>query len=213
MLWHKDTAPGGWHVLDGRELPIADHTALYNVITVNGTVFPYGDNTNGSGASGSTHFRLPDMTDLFVVGASSANVVGSTTGSNTHGHTFNASLPQINSSTSNHAHSYSPGNLANTGANHAHGVTVNFAENNAATNVKRAATGNTGAAFVAHNHSASANTNETGDHGHSITGGTGATNETGHAHTISFSFGSYSPSAIDSTPAHQRVYYIVFSGA
>lgn len=216
MLWHKDSPPGGWHLLDGTELAIADHTSLYNLITVNGTVFPYGANTNGSGGAGSTHFRLPDLTDLFVVGANSSGNVGTNVGSDTHTHTFSiASALNTSSANSSHSHNYSPGNLANTGVNHTHYVDVSFSpnESNAGTNVRRAATGNTGAAFQLHGHNAAANTNAAGDHAHSIVGGNGFTTENAHSHAISVSFGSYTPTAVSHIPLHQRVYFVVFSGA
>ena len=37
-------------------------------MTTSGTTFPFGANTNGSGAAGSTHFRLPDLRGEFVRG-------------------------------------------------------------------------------------------------------------------------------------------------
>ena len=72
--------PTGWEVCNGAELLISTYTALYNVLTNNGTVFPFGANTNGSGGAGSTHFRMPNMVDKFVAGAGSAYSVGATGG-------------------------------------------------------------------------------------------------------------------------------------
>ena len=72
--------PTGWAVCNGAELLIATYTTLYNVLTNSGTVFPFGANTNGSGGAGSTHFRMPNMTDKFVAGAGSAYSVGATGG-------------------------------------------------------------------------------------------------------------------------------------
>lgn len=56
----KAAAQTGWYFIEGQQILISGDTALYNEITNNGTVFPYGANTNGAGAAGSTHFRLPD---------------------------------------------------------------------------------------------------------------------------------------------------------
>lgn len=56
----KTIAPTGWYWMEGQEILISTDTALYNELTNNATTFPYGANTNGSGAAGSTHFRLPN---------------------------------------------------------------------------------------------------------------------------------------------------------
>lgn len=57
----KTSASSGFYFSEGQQILISGDTSLYNELTNNGTVFPYGTNTNGSGAAGSTHFRLPDM--------------------------------------------------------------------------------------------------------------------------------------------------------
>ena len=72
--------PSGWAICNGAQLSIATYTTLYNVLTNNGTTFPYGGNTNGSGSPGSTHFLLPNMVDRFPVGSGSGYVVGATGG-------------------------------------------------------------------------------------------------------------------------------------
>lgn len=56
----KTAAPSGFYWMEGQQILISGDTALYNELTNNGTVFPYGTNTNGAGAAGSTHFRLPN---------------------------------------------------------------------------------------------------------------------------------------------------------
>lgn len=55
-MWVTNTAPSGWLVCDGSEKAVADYSALASVIGTN-----YGSLTNGSGGSGTTHFRLPDL--------------------------------------------------------------------------------------------------------------------------------------------------------
>ena len=62
------TAPTGYLKANGAEALITAYTTLYNVLTTSGTTFPFGANTNGSGAAGSTHFRLPDLRGEFVRG-------------------------------------------------------------------------------------------------------------------------------------------------
>ena len=67
IIYHStSTAPTGYLKANGAELPITVYTTLYNVVTTNGTVFPFGANTNGSGGAGSTHFRLPDLRGQFI---------------------------------------------------------------------------------------------------------------------------------------------------
>lgn len=82
------TAPTGWLLCDGSEVAIASNTALYNVLTTNGTVFPYGANTNGSGGAGTTHFRVPDLKGRIPVGRDAGqtefDALGETGGAKTH---------------------------------------------------------------------------------------------------------------------------------
>jgi microcystin-dependent protein len=217
MLWHNDSPPDRWLPCDGREVAIANYTGLYNLITLDGSVFPYGTNTNGSGGAGSTHFRLPDMTDRFALNAVvSTNSASNVANAENHSHNFSLGNQYATSNYQGHQHTYSPGNLAaaDSASGHSHSVNINFDSNdhNAYTNVKRAATGNTTAAFQAHGHNASATPNAANvGHGHSITGGTGYTNTDNHAHGVTATIGNYSPVG-SSTPAHQRIYFIVFAG-
>ncbi len=71
--------PTGWLLCDGSQKTIAGtYQSLYNAITNSGNVFPYGGNTNGSGGTGSTHFRLPDLNGRLIVGkaATATRLVG-----------------------------------------------------------------------------------------------------------------------------------------
>lgn len=80
IMWSGTEIPTGWALCNGAQLSIATYTTLYNILTNNGTTFPYGGNTNGSGSPGSTHFLLPNMVDRFPVGSGSGYVVGATGG-------------------------------------------------------------------------------------------------------------------------------------
>jgi microcystin-dependent protein len=80
--------PTGYLWCEGGEFLISTYQNLYNALTTNGTVFPYGANTNGSGGSGSTHFRLPNLKGRIPVGKDTAqtefDVLGETGGAKTH---------------------------------------------------------------------------------------------------------------------------------
>jgi microcystin-dependent protein len=80
-------APTGWLFCDGQEVLITTYENLYNSLTSNGTVFPYGANTNGSGSAGSTHFRIPNLKGKVPVGRDSSqtefDVLGESGGSKT----------------------------------------------------------------------------------------------------------------------------------
>jgi microcystin-dependent protein len=82
------SAPTGWLFCRGQEVLISSSTELYNTLTANGTVFPYGANTNGSGSAGSTHFRVPNLQGRIPVGQDTAqtefDVLGEVGGAKTH---------------------------------------------------------------------------------------------------------------------------------
>ncbi len=98
--------PTGWAICNGAELLISSYTALYNVLTNNGSSFPFGANTNGSGAPGSTHFRLPNMVDRFVAGAGNDYSVGNTGGAATVGLTT-AQMPSHSHGVTDNGHFHS----------------------------------------------------------------------------------------------------------
>lgn len=95
-------APTGWLFCQGQQVLISAYQSLYNAMTVNGTVFSYGANTNGSGGAGTTHFRLPDLQGRVPVGKNGGTfaTLGSVGGDETvalqtthvpsHTHTFSA---------------------------------------------------------------------------------------------------------------------------
>ena len=55
-MWVTGTAPSGWLLCQGQEVSVSTYSALSSVIGTN-----YGALTNGSGGSGTSHFRLPDL--------------------------------------------------------------------------------------------------------------------------------------------------------
>lgn len=127
------TAPDGWLFADGSEWPIAQLTNLYNALTDNGTVFPYGANTNGSGGVGSTHFRLPNLAGRVPVGIDAGqtefDTMGETGGAKTHTLTeaqmpshFHTQQGNLTTGSENVDH-FHPGTTASNGT-HDHSIDV-----------------------------------------------------------------------------------------
>jgi microcystin-dependent protein len=123
-MWVTGTAPSGWLLCQGQQVAVADYSALAAVL---GTT--YGALTNGSGGSGTTHFRLPDLRGRIPMGAGtgrnvadSADLTARTLGakiSDAETHTLtSAEIP---------AHSH-PNTVSGTFAanGHTHGVNSNF---------------------------------------------------------------------------------------
>lgn len=54
--------PEGYLLADGAQVLIDGYTDLYNILTDTGNTFPFGNNTDGSGNPGTTHFYLPNPT-------------------------------------------------------------------------------------------------------------------------------------------------------
>ena len=73
VMWVTDTAPTGWILCQGQQLAVADYSSLATVL---GTT--YGALTNGSGGSGTTHFRLPDLRGRAPIGAGTGRNVADT---------------------------------------------------------------------------------------------------------------------------------------
>ena len=63
-----ETPPDGWHICNGGEYSLASYPELYAVI---GTT--WGELTDGSGDTGDTHFRVPDLRGEFLRGFDDAS--------------------------------------------------------------------------------------------------------------------------------------------
>lgn len=112
----SSSIPSGWLLCDGGQYPIGSAGSIYyalsQVITTR-----YGAYTNGSGAAGSSHFVVPNITNTSLAWASRAPLPYGTTGSTsgatsltinadvTHSHTLsNASATTNSDGTSSHSH-------------------------------------------------------------------------------------------------------------
>lgn len=176
---------------NGTQWSISTYQDLYNIITQNGSVFPFGANTNGSGVAGSTHFVLPNMyaTKYFLSGTAS-NVSVSNTVGHTHTHTVATSLT-ANATAWNHYHNFSASSSAAPMGAHNHSYpagNASTAGNGLSIISKNDASGPT-ASSTSHSHgalnmNASASENQNaGNHSH--TGNSASSNETSggsHSH-------------------------------
>lgn len=166
------TAPTGWFLCNGQELAIATYPDLYAVV---GTLF--GALTNGSGAVGTTHFRVPDLQGRFPVGKGASawgDVVGETGGSASsvaaHSHTLSGTA------TSNGAHSHTAG--TGTDGAHIHRINLRTGGNTVTHNNTSEASASGGSfaqsdtvvASTSSEHAHSVTVNEGGAHAHDLSG-------------------------------------------
>jgi microcystin-dependent protein len=174
MEWPSTAAaPAGFLKQDGGEYAIATYTALYNFLTANGTIFPFGANTNGSGGAGSTHFRTPLRAGRVVVGynASDAdfNAIGKTGGAKTH--TLTAAEMPVHSHGMDSAGFHSHGGQTNTSWGSYYGVPTGALDG-------YAGYGLIGAASYVNRVLVAGDGFPPGWHGHTING------DGSHAHTV-----------------------------
>jgi microcystin-dependent protein len=216
VMWGSDSPPSGWELCDGREIPIDTYQSLYNLITANDSrVNPYGSNTNGSGNPGSSHFRLPNMQDRFLMSPTwTANNPGSgyaatTGGTTSHSH---AATPLVSATVlnQNHSHGYTKGNTNNDGA---HEHTANSGSNTSSPlpNQRRTQTGSTKIAVQSHSHNVASTGSSGGGHSHN-TNGPDNTNSDAHTHPVNTVANSVTTSNAGHLPLTMRANYIVYTG-
>lgn len=177
---------------NGTQWSISTYQDLYNIITQNGSVFPFGANTNGSGVAGSTHFVLPNMyTTKYFLSGTASNISVSNAVGHTHTHTVATSLT-ANATAWNHYHNFSASSNAVAMNAHNHNYpagNASSAGNGGSVVQKNDASGPT-AASPTHSHgafnmNASASQNQNaGNHSHA--GNAQASNETSggsHSHS------------------------------
>jgi microcystin-dependent protein len=161
----------GWLVCDGSSVSQTTYANLYDILTNGGTVFPYGANPSGS------TFKLPNLTDRFLVTAGSIYNRGGTGG-------------QKDNSVIDHTHTVTNDPV---GA-HAH----NIGDEPAHTHPSRSAN--------AHDHnvdpvgSHSHTVNPVGNHGHPSRG-----NNAPHSHTVNPRGGHGHPSRGANAPHSHQV--------
>ncbi len=149
------TVPDGWLECNGQEVAIGSAGSTYYTLSQNlGT--RYGALTNGSGGSGSTHFRVPNLSSRYLVSQLSSgdpNVYSG--GSNTHQHLVTAAATS-NNATVNHNHNIAQSNYGGDYYAHNHNGAANIGANGTNPgNRNKTGTGGSGyAAGAGHTHSA-----------------------------------------------------------
>lgn len=117
----KTNLPNGWLLCDGSEVSISSYPTLDAVVGTR-----YGARTNGSGGAGTSHFRVPSLTDKIPVGhiqtnTDAPNTISSTSDSttlNAHTHTSSHNSNAVDDF-STHGHEVTAGN-----SGHNHGVST-----------------------------------------------------------------------------------------
>jgi len=217
IAWHNATAPSGWLLCNNQQVAIATYPELYNILTTNATTFPYGANTNGSGAAGATHFLLPNLAaGYFTVSPSlvsptnagrNANV-GTTAGAaHTHTWTTNLGVSASGSSSESHTATMSTDSPAYGGV---HSLNVSLPQSAGATNA--GANGNLNTAYGAHNHatnSASGSTDGHAGHGHGVNSVTSSS--VSHSHNYNASGGPYTPTATTNFPPYLTMVHVILA--
>jgi len=185
------TAPTGWLICDGRELPVLEYSALFDIIG-----YTYGNDSTG-------YFCLPDLQDRVPVGKKSSTTLGAIGGnssvtlttnqmpSHTHSGTVDASGAHTHTGTAEsaglHTHTITdPGHThsetsinddfnSSGGSAYPAGSNPSFAGYDSSgvriwNNISSSTTGISVNSADAHSHSLSINSN--GSHSHTFTTGT-----------------------------------------
>lgn len=222
LAWSNSTAPTNWVLCNGQELAIATYPELYETITGNGVTFPFGANTNGSGAAGSTHFRVPDLRSRLIrtpntttppSGANSNVGVTGGNATNTHTHTFTSTVNVNDATGGGHNHS-----SVNTGTD-APGLNnvvsgANIDANGGGSQPLGGSGSAKGMSFYGHGHNGAYNYDGGGHggHGHGVNT-SNTTSDGAHNHPISQSSSfSNTPTAVDHRPPYIEINYILFTG-
>ena len=124
------SAPNGWLLCQGQQLLRTDYAALSSLLAET-----YGSYTNGSGSTGTTHFRLPDLRGRIGIGSGSgvgagSSGMGAPSGSSLTSRTLGATggqesitLTAAQSGVSDHAHAIT----GNASTSHSHTKTDSHA--------------------------------------------------------------------------------------
>ena len=210
MAWHNTSPPKGWLVCNGGNVPIASYRQLYNVLTTNGTRFPYGPNVGAN-------FVVPNMTSRFprtptYTGVGIIYTEGATAGATTHTHTWNFTGMTVSASgNSTHQHTFSQ-NTDSPAEGGVHSLNASQGTGTNSGGVNVGANGAQTTAFLSHNHNVpNVGGNSDGHGGHAHNNNAIPASAGTHAHNYTVSGGSYTPTAISHLQTHLQATYIILA--
>lgn len=181
MPYAGSSAPTGYLICDGSAVSRNTYSNLYNLITSNGTVFPYGS------GDGSTTFNLPDLRGRMPVGLGTHSTVDAL-GENDGAAVANRRPAHSHAGSTDAAGSHQHTGSTSTGGSHSHSVDDYYESANLAYNFRRdasaqgvgATSGSTLSRTVSlsGDHSHTFTTGSAGSHTHNVTvGSTGGTTD------------------------------------
>ena len=184
------TIPSGWLECNGSEVIIGSSGSTYYALSQQlGTT--YGALTNGSGAAGSTHFKLPNLKSSYLIPKVSTDNVNSG-GSNNHQHLVTTAATSANNGNA-HNHNIAQANYGGDYWAHNHSATAYIGANGTnPPNANKTGTGGSGTAGgAAHTHDAATGSSTSWNGGtqasyHNIASlGQSASGIDNHSHTAS----------------------------
>jgi microcystin-dependent protein len=226
----KTNVPSGWLLCDGTETSVSSYPDLDTVVGTR-----YGARTNGSGGAGTSHFRLPNLTERLPIGhiqtnTDAPNTLSSSTDSTTlssHSHTSNHNSSEWGDGTGeflNHTHVVTTGNSGhNHGASGASSSTGTHQLTAAGQHTHQHKQGNIGASFAGSdsNHTHNMNTDSM-NHSHTDIPANSLLHQHNsnaasldHAHTVTVSTSDGNQSMSNASHQHTggfsavRVFFII----
>jgi microcystin-dependent protein len=138
----KTNLPDGWLLCDGSEIAVSSFPLLDAVVGTR-----YGSRTNGSGGAGTSHFRVPNLTDKIPVGHIQTNTDAP--------NTVTSTVDDTTLAIANHAHTASHGSDPVDGVStHGHNLTTGNSGHTHNTNANKSNNGhNLGGDGIFHSHS------------------------------------------------------------
>lgn len=217
IAWSLEIPPSNWLLCNGSLVQRDAYPELYNIITGNGSEFPFG--ADETSATGELYFRLPDMRNRFArtpsVSGNNSNV-GAAGGSPafSHPHNYQSALT-ISSQPSGGGHNHTAVNTGTSGVN-SNGLAVG--SNASATGGQNAPRGGTGNAktmvFGSHSHNTSSWNAGLGGHGlhyHGVNG-SNTTSDGSHSHSVALSQDSNLSGSNEHMAPYFEANYVIFAG-
>lgn len=217
IAWpHSGAVPAGWLLCDGSPQPVSAYPELYNIITKNGTTFPFGANVGSTFLLPSLNNNMPRSPSTTTPPSGANSNVGVKVTGSSHAHTWDLKLSVTQSAADGgHGHNATYNN-SNSGSSSGHTFTASLgAATNSATAVIFGLSGNTGSAYRAHDHNSKSHSWGSGNHSHSHSTSRGNNVEhyisATHSHTWGTTGNSYNVVSNNEIVNHISTRYIIFA--